>query len=1034
MTLASMRELFANPPMDVRPAPFWFWNDHLEPERLRWQFDQLLEAGAGGAVLHARTGLPPAEYLDESWFAAITAVVERAAERGAVIWLYDELGWPSGAAGGRIPGIHPEMRMVHLHMDDLIVGEGEPLRDWSDIVAAFHVTRTDSIHGFQRRHDGSASLFPDRIRYEALPSPLELRDYEGSRVLVFRRAFLDKNPNYFDPKVTGAFIECTHEEYFRRLAPHFGSTIRYSFMDEPGMRGGPASLPWDNAFEDDFLARRGYPLLPSLPALFFDTPGCEAVRFDYWSLVAEKFREGFIIPIHEWCQAHGIASSGHVDFEATLKEAVRQTGSPMPIYEHQGMVGIDILGSDFYSKRIEQEAYGYYLVTIKQAASVNRQLAKGGVMSESYGVGGHAMGPESMQIATNFQMALGVTFLCQHAPFYSIRGERKYDCPPFIDWREPYWPFVRKHFDAVSRIGWLLNQGQPVCDVLLLHPMASIQATYRLMRKPEERKAENYLLDADLPFEVIEKHFTLLSSALLDAQIDHDYGDEEILARHGCAENGRLRVGAMSYRFVVLPPLVNIRVSTVNLLREFVAQGGTLLVVGSAPCLVDGESSSAATTVIEDARVVRVIDGVDRFDYAQIIARLTTWGGRTVLAKDDVGEDVAALKAQRRKCDGAEVFYLANISRENVLASLTFVPSVSGVMEEWDIGSGSTRAIGTCTAGEEIVLDVEWAAGQARVLLAGDAPLGPDVSASPVRVSPVKRHIELEWNGQRTQPNALVLDQCRVVGQESASTPMSTWQARDLLKKRIREEGGAVSVVLEYPFTVSAQCLLLSACTLAVESANAMKITFNDQDVPLHISGTHLDPAIQCVELPSCHSGENSLRLAAVFSDANELQSPLILGAFRLSTQDYSNYVLEMDDGSMGLGSWAKQGAPFYAGMVTYRASLELTANLTGRQLIIDMPGLLGSARVRVNGATVDHVLWPPYCCDVSDALKTGMNTIEIEVANTLRNLFGPHYEPNEANMPGPSDDSYRGIAGERKYFRDYGLMRAPELIVRVSG
>ena len=81
----------------------------------------------------------------------------------------------------------------------------------------------------------------------------------------------------------------------------------------------------------------------------------------------------------------------------------------MPLYEYQGLPGIDILGNDFYSERFELEAYSKYVVNIKQAASVVHQLGKDGLMSESHGVGGRAMGPEAMHTVDNFQMALGVT-------------------------------------------------------------------------------------------------------------------------------------------------------------------------------------------------------------------------------------------------------------------------------------------------------------------------------------------------------------------------------------------------------------------------------------------------------------------------------------------------------------------------------------------------------------------------------------------------------------------------------------------------
>ena len=179
----------------------------------------------------------------------------------------------------------------------------------------------------------------------------------GSGSCCFAKSGSTARLNYFDPDATAAFLRSTHEEYHKRFGAHFGKTIRHSFMDEAGMFSYAGSLPWDARFDDWFREERGYSLVPHLPALFFEVPGHEAVRYDYWSLMAERFRNGFGVPMHEWCEAHDIAYTGHYVFEATLKEATRELGCTMPLYEYQGMPGIDILGNDFYSRRFEQEAY-----------------------------------------------------------------------------------------------------------------------------------------------------------------------------------------------------------------------------------------------------------------------------------------------------------------------------------------------------------------------------------------------------------------------------------------------------------------------------------------------------------------------------------------------------------------------------------------------------------------------------------------------------------------------------------------------------
>jgi len=83
-----------------------------------------------------------------------------------------------------------------------------------------------------------------------------------------------------------------------------------------------------------------------------------------------------------------------------------------------------------------------------------------------------------------------------------------------------------------------------------------------------------------------------------------------------------------------------------------------------------------------------------------------------------------------------------------------------------------------------------------------------------------------------------------------------------------------------------------------------------------------------------------------------------------------------------------------------------------------------------VNDTVVDHVLWPPYECDVTDALVTGRNVIEVEVANTLRNLCGAHFNYDEDLSAGNAIRLYAGTVGQRKQFKDYGLLTPPEFVV----
>ena len=90
---------FQTPPKEYREAPFWSWNDDLDPQELARQIRLMDEAGWGGFFMHSRVGLRT-PYMGKSWMACIRACVAAARQCGLGAWLYDEDKWPSGFAGG----------------------------------------------------------------------------------------------------------------------------------------------------------------------------------------------------------------------------------------------------------------------------------------------------------------------------------------------------------------------------------------------------------------------------------------------------------------------------------------------------------------------------------------------------------------------------------------------------------------------------------------------------------------------------------------------------------------------------------------------------------------------------------------------------------------------------------------------------------------------------------------------------------------------------------------------------------------------
>ena len=112
-------QLFKSPPSEFRGAPFWSINDKLDPSEIARQIALLDEGGYGSVFFHAREGLAT-PFLGEEWFEAFKSAVEESKKRGMHVWIYDELWWPSGFAGGIIPALGPKYRAKALIM---IAGE-----------------------------------------------------------------------------------------------------------------------------------------------------------------------------------------------------------------------------------------------------------------------------------------------------------------------------------------------------------------------------------------------------------------------------------------------------------------------------------------------------------------------------------------------------------------------------------------------------------------------------------------------------------------------------------------------------------------------------------------------------------------------------------------------------------------------------------------------------------------------------------------------------------------------------------------------
>jgi hypothetical protein len=118
--------------------------------------------------------------------------------------------------------------------------------------------------------------------------------------------------------------------------------------------------------------------------------------------------------------------------------------------------------------------------------------------------------------------------------------------------------------------------------------------------------------------------------------------------------------------------------------------------------------------------------------------------------------------------------------------------------------------------------------------------------------------------------------------------------------------------------------------------------------------------------------------------------------------------------GVLALGDWSRLGIlNNYSGGVRYRTSVRFSDAEARARAVLDLGRVAGTAEVHVNGRNAGIRVAPPWKVDVTGALQSGENTLEVMVYNTLANHYQTipsHYrgEPT-SGLLGPVQLLWRG-------------------------
>ena len=944
--------------------PFWSWNDKLKEDELRRQINNMYDMGMKGFFMHARMGLET-EYMSDEWYDAINASIDEARKLGMEAWSYDENGWPSGFGGGKV------LENPENHATFIKHSTSETFPENADAYLGIYVIEDGKSRRVTAPVDGAAEYQLIEVGYDL--------------------SYID----ILNPRVIAEFIESTHEDYKKRVAPEdFGTTMPGFFTDEPQyFRRG---TPWSHTLPSVFAEAYGYDATDHLVKLFVACEGSRQFRYDYYKLLNKLYTESFVKQIFEWCEENGCQLTGHSIAEETLTGQMNCCAGVMPFYRFQHLPGIDWLG-----RRISYKSD----MLSKQIGSVCAQTGRDKSITETFAMCGWDVSPTELKNIADYQFSGGINMLCHHLYPYSIRGQRKRDYPAhysdYLPWQKHLKDFNRYY----NHLGYMLSLGSEYADVLVIHP---IRQAYLDFQRAKERES---IITA-------ENNCRTLSDMLSGNQIGYHYGDEYLMEEMASVEGKTIRIGLCSYDTVIIPAMETLSANTVKLLREFAANGGKVHLFSELPTMIDARPADfswlRANTTFEDIKTAQEV----------------------VISKN--GASIPDIRVMTRKTENGRVIFVTNYTKNAHEGVEIRVKSCRNLVK-LDILSLAPKTLCGEVKGEDFVAMVNLEGSESFMLIESD-----EVMAAPLSqfAAPVKTFLPGgQFRFVKRPVNTLTLDNLSYsLDGKTFSEDMPLMQLKDQLL-RDRYEG---DLTIKHTFLVDA---CPEALSLVLEPMDYKRVTVNGKPVTFTES-RHLDSRFLEADIAAlAQIGENEIVYTVhyfqdeyvyyvLFSDVSEsfrnclnfdteIECAYLFGDFSVKTdkdQFEAHPTAQSNFGYTYSGKFAiaapqntidpqnvvTDGYPFFAGELDMVTEIDYKSG-NPTELLLD--GRYSTAEIYVNGKYASTLMFSNHC-DLSAHLIEGKNTLRIRLFNARRNQLGPLH----ANDVEPISVSPRTFTGEKQW------------------
>ena len=900
-------------PVPYQCIPFWSWNDKLDPDVLVEQIDWMKDNGIGGFFMHARGGLRTT-YMSEEWMQCIDACVKAAEERGMQAWAYDENGWPSGFAGGKLLE-KEENRDAHI---TYMIGEYDPSA-WLT-----YTLEKEKLYRITQWTKGECL----NLYLHISPSTADILNSD----------------------VVDQFLAQTHEKYEERYGENFSKYLAGFFTDEPQFyRWG---VPYTRVMPDAFKKRYGEDVLDSLGLLFVEKEGYRSFRYRYWLTMQKLMLDSFGKKIYNWCQERGVELTGHYVEEQNLTGQMSCCAGVMPFYKYMHMPGIDWLNRWVGNK-----------LALKQIASVAQQYGKKQVMSEMYGCCGWDVTPGELKKIGDFQYVGGVNRTCQHLLPYSEHGQRKRDYPSHFSDINPWIAeYFKEYNDYFTRLGYLLANSREIVNIAMLHPMRSAYFDY----KDLDAKPGNALQLLEIAF------YNQLDQLSAD-QIPYHLLDETLLEEDGFVKGNKIGCGQCQYEYLIIPACYTMGCHTEKLIRQYVENGGKVLLLTDKPTYLEGEP----------------------YDYSYLTSNITYEQLKEALPYR-LAQPVDGVHSTLRQSEKGEFLFVQNYSEEEKTVCYCLQDGFTS-FEQWDLTDMSSKIVPA---------NVTLKPAESCILFFSSSAVTQLVQKDIL-------HLPLEAQISEITENYLPLDTVKY--SKDGLTYSKELPCLGVLQQLLAEhyEG---DLYLKFSFDIQTKPAQLSVIS---EDADISAVYVNGNRAELN-QPWHREREFRRGDISQyVHEGKNEIIHKLRFYQSEDVYYALfgegvtetLLNCLSYDTEieplylagEFGVFAKEMKPGQrqgillgaeFSIDAMPRQvknmvtdGYPFFAGTV----HLKRTVVLEKTDVVLEFQGRFQAMKVWVNGALAGSLLYGNRM-DISEFARVGENEIVLELIVSNRNLFGPHH------------------------------------------